>query len=65
MIETVYEAIKKQQDVRKNLSLFRQCLKEETLKETAEPEIFIKLLFADDAKVRKNAALVLDRKSVV
>lgn len=59
MIETVYEAIKKQQDVRKNLSLFRQCLKEETLKETAEPEIFIKLLFADDAKVRKNAALVL------
>ena len=31
MIEAVYEAIKQQSDVRKNLSLFRQCLKNETL----------------------------------
>lgn len=59
MIETVYEAIKNQQDVRKNLSLFRQCLKEETSKEPVEPEVFINLLSADDAKIRKNAALVL------
>ena len=59
MIEAVYEAIKQQKDVRKNLSLFRQCLKEETPKVEIQPEVFINLLSDSDAKVRKNAALAL------
>ena len=59
MIEAVYEAIEKQEDVRKNLSLFRQCLKEEKAPERVKPEVFFPLLRAEDPKVRKNAALAL------
>lgn len=59
MIEAVYEAIKQQSDVRKNLSLFRQCLKNETLEVEIQPEVFMNLLSDSDAKIRKNAALIL------
>lgn len=59
MIEAVYDAIEKQEDLRKNLSLFRQCLKEEEVPENARPEVFIRLLEEEEPKVRKNAALIL------
>lgn len=59
MIEAVYEAIKNGEDVRQNLSKFRQCMKEETVPEQADTSVFIGLLSAEDPKERKNAALVL------
>ena len=59
MIEAVYEAIKNGEDVRQNLSKFRQCMKEEAVPEQADTSVFIGLLSAEDPKERKNAALVL------
>lgn len=59
MIEAIYEAIEKQEDVRKNLSLFRQCLKDEGTPKQVKTEVFTALLGAEDPKVRKNAALAL------
>lgn len=59
MIEAVYEAIKNKEDVRKNLSLFRQCMKEEAVPEGVDTALFVGLLLAEDPKVRKNAALAL------
>ncbi|MEI3178855.1 MAG: hypothetical protein V8S31_11605 [Lachnospiraceae bacterium] len=45
MIEAVYEAIKNGEDVRQNLSKFRQCMKEEAVPEQADTSVFIGLLF--------------------
>lgn len=59
MIETVYGAIEKKEDLRKNLSMFRQCMKEEELPENVNPEVFCSLLEEEDPKVRRNAALIL------
>ena len=40
MIEAVYEAIKNGEDVRQNLSKFRQCMKEEAVPEQADTSVY-------------------------
>ncbi len=65
MIRETFEEIVKQQEVRANLSKLRKELKEPGAKHALlyyigpNEEIFQKLLFHEDAKVRKNAALVM------
>ncbi len=65
MIRDTFEEIMKQNDVRQNLSKLRKELKEPGAKHALlyhigdKEEIFQKLLFDEDAKTRKNAALVM------
>lgn len=79
-MQKVYEALKQGSDVRNNLIQLKQMLKEEGALEeylsmTEDDELIASFLQDEDAKIRKNAALVLglvqsqesigDRKSVV
>lgn len=65
MIEQLYEAIKKGNDIRKNLIQLRKAIKDDTMNRVLfytlkdEPEVFYDLLGHEDAKVRKNVALIL------
>ena len=57
--------IEKQENVRQTLSSLRSMIKDEDQKEefytvlTAQPELFLKTLSSEDAKTRKNIALLL------
>ena len=57
--------IEKQQDVRQSLSSLRNMIKDEDQKEdfysvmTLRPELFLSLLSSEDAKTRKNTALLI------
>lgn len=66
MIRDTFEAIVKDENVRQNLSLLKQELKDNTNKHallfhigSQYNDMFIKLLQHEDAKTRKNAALVM------
>ena len=57
--------IEKQHDVRQSLSSLRNMIKDEDQKEdfysvmTLRPELFLSLLSSEDAKTRKNTALLI------
>ncbi|MDO5520011.1 MAG: methyltransferase [bacterium] len=65
MIRDTFEQIIQQNDVRQNLSKLRQELKEPGAKHALlynigdQEQVFQELLFHEDAKVRKNAALLM------
>lgn len=65
MVREIVEAIKKRENVRQNLSKLRQLLKEHTHRHavlyylTSEEELFLPLLKEEDAKTRKNVALIM------
>lgn len=64
-MQTIYEKIKEQKEVRKNLIELKTLLKDEKNKRSfaymlgGDYSVFVELLNAEDAKVRKNAALIL------
>ena len=63
-MQKVYEALKQGSDVRNNLIQLKQMLKEEGALEeylsmTEDDELIASFLQDEDAKTRKNAALVL------
>ena len=63
-MQKVYEALKQGSDVRNNLIQLKQMLKEEGALEeylsmTEDDELIASFLQDEDAKIRKNAALVL------
>lgn len=64
MIDSLFDKIKQQEDIRRTLSDFRAAIKEEdTYKRAAEligdGEVLKPLLSSEDAKVRKNAAALV------
>ena len=63
MTEKIFEAIREEEDVRKNLIQLRSILKSqpELIKEIDEDrkDLLVDLLSSEDAKTRKNAALIL------
>ncbi len=70
MIESLFENIKGKKEVRKNLIELRRLLKTEKGMDTFEKrrdgyvKVMVTLLKDDDAKVRKNAALILGEMGV-
>ena len=59
MIKEAYEAIQRGEDVRQNLSLLRRELKDKSEPAEIDLDVIKELLYEEDPKTRKNAALLL------